>query len=165
MSPGCFKLYGQWVMISESSGKQQVTFTEGVVRSYTVSDTITWGSQVTASVKAGFNLQTVSGEVAVTGQISETLANSYSQAFSMSSTTSFQYAFDAGVVWQWQWVSHEACGSSTFMGKDLVLTNGAYDAPCCVPGWFQNISNPHGDCHPTLEGKIFSFCSGAWIVV
>lgn len=156
--PPCLKMSGQWVPVSESSGKQTVTFQQGVTRSYTVDDSFQWGAQATESVQTGFDVKMFSSQQTITGEVSSSVSVSYSNTFSMTSAETFQYDFDAGTVWQWELRSDGPCGSTTVKGKDLVLTAGAFAPPCCVPNWFMNVSEPHGKCHADSKGTVYTLC-------
>lgn len=140
---------GSWVMISSSSGKQSVQYSEGVTRSHTVESSSTWGGSVTTTASAGFDFFGNEGSVSVSGEVSDSVAHSYSDTFSKSSTTTYTYEFDAGVVWQWKFDITDPCGAATASGHDLALTPGAFAPPCCLPGMFENITLPTGACHGT----------------
>lgn len=137
---------GQWVQIQSSSSEQEVSFQEGVTRTYGVESSSTWGSKVTASVSAKFGVFGIGGSASVTGEISQQFSEQYSSTFAMSSTQTHTFKYGPGVVWQWQFAIQDGCGSATASASDLVLTGGAFAPPCCLPGYSKNISDPTGPC-------------------
>merc|ERR1712014_547489 len=82
----------------------------------------------------------------VSGTLSRSIAKEYSSEFSMSKTETHTFNYGAGVVWQWQFTITDQCGSSTVSGNDMALTPGAFEPPCCLPGYAKNVSVPHGAC-------------------
>lgn len=137
---------GQWLQIQSSSSDQSVEFQKGVTRSYTVSDTRTWGTTVSANAGVSFGFSGVGITAGVSGSLSQSIAKGYTSEFEMSSTETHTFNYGPGVVWQFQFTVTDRCGSSTIKGNDLALTKGAIDPPCCLPGYSRNISVPHGDC-------------------
>lgn len=149
LEASCMKIEaatGYWEKISSSPGQQHVTYTTGVTRSNSVQNTITWGSTVTATISASFGFLGDGGSESVSGEISSSIAREYSSTFSQTTTVEKSFDFGPGVVWQFQFKVQDGCDSIA-SGTDLQLTQGVYDPPCCLPGWFANISEPHGECH------------------
>lgn len=138
---------GKWEQIQSSSSNQTVQFEEGITRGYTVQSSTTWGAQATASVSSGFKFFGLKESIDVTGEISTSVSQQYSSTFSMSTTVTHGFAFGPGVVWQWQFTISDGCGATTGSGHDLTLTSGAFAPPCCLPGYFEDITKPHGACH------------------
>jgi hypothetical protein len=137
---------GEWQQVQSSSSSQSVEFQIGVTRSYGVSDTHTWGTQVGATAGVNFGFDGIGINAGVSGQISRSIAKEYTSQFSMTTTETHTFQFGPGVVWQWQFVVVDVCGSTVVKGNDLVLTAGALNQPCCLPGYAKNISEPHGLC-------------------
>lgn len=137
---------GSWVQIQSSSSDQSVSFEKGVSRTYTVSSTHTWGTSVSANAGVSFGFAGIGVTAGVSGSLSNSIAKDYSSEFSMSSTDTRTFNYGAGVVWQWQFTIIDQCGCSTVTGDDLALTPGAFAPPCCLPGYADNISVPHGAC-------------------
>jgi hypothetical protein len=102
---------------------------------------------VTASVTAGFKIFGAGGSATVTGEVSASISHQYTSTFSMTTTQKHGFSFGPGVVWQWQFTINDGCGATIGSGHDLQLTGGAYELPCCLPGYFQDITKPLGDCH------------------
>lgn len=137
---------GSWVSISSSSGKQHVSYQEGITRSHTVSHSSEWGGSATIKASAGFNFFGEKGSVEVSGTASHSISDSYSSTFSMTTTTTYSYDFDAGVVWQWKFDIDDGCGATTASGHDLALTLNQVNPPCCLPGMFADPTKPTGAC-------------------
>merc|ERR1711871_343994 len=82
----------------------------------------------------------------------------YSSEFAMTKTTEYDFKFAPGQVWQWTWRVTDTDGITTVTGKDLVLSAGKFDMPCCLPGYFANISDPIGACHAAKDGHVWDLC-------
>jgi len=163
---GCYymeALDGKWVKVGSSSGTQEVDFMFGTSHtdSHAGTDSVSWGASATTSAQAGFSAFGVSGSVSVAGTISSTVGQTYSKSFAttQSSSTTFKYTFDAGVVWQWQFTVNDGCGLSTSYGRDMALTNDLLHQPCCIPGLFKEAKNATGDC---LDGTPNLCSSTLW---
>lgn len=137
---------GRWHQIQSSPYEQSVSFQEGVTRSHTVTASGEWGAKVTSTTKAGFSAFGVKGSETISGEISASLSIGYSSTFSMSSVETHTFDFPAGVVWQWMFDVQDGCGPTSVSGHDLELTPNSLVPPCCLPGFFANITEPLGQC-------------------
>jgi hypothetical protein len=45
------------------------------------------------------------------------------------------------------------------MREDLALTQAIPFPPCCLPGWFKNITEPNGECYPFPDGTVLNLCA------
>jgi len=134
-----------------SNGQQEIRLSQGTESGYTSTITASWGSSVTRSVEAGFELGAFSASASVSKTISSEIAKSQSRTFSTSYSETYVVRFeDAGVVWQWVWDFKDACGASTSFANAFVLTSDVNSRPCCLPGYFSDPNNPRGGC---LEGS------------
>merc|ERR1711865_1369270 len=136
------QISGSWKNIQSSDGGQQsVKFTTGVSRLFTVTNAYKWGK--TAGDKAGASF--IIG-ASTSSHVSSSIAKSYMNAFTATTGTTKTFTFTKpGVVWQWQFIVETAgasCGKTVVGGSDLVLTEGQYDKPCCLPGYMTDITNP-----------------------
>ena len=57
-------------------------------------------------------------------------------------------ASGAGVVWQFEYKIRHLFGTNIIGTQNIVLTDNVDQRPCCLPGTFQDRSNPHGPCLP-----------------
>ena len=57
-------------------------------------------------------------------------------------------ASGAGVVWQFEYIIRHLFGTNIIGTQNIVLTDNVDERPCCLPGTFQDHSNPHGPCLP-----------------
>jgi len=123
----------------------------GTVLSNTATNTQSWGNSVTASAKLGFAADIFSGGVSVSGTQSNTIGDSYSSFFQMSTTITSKFQFPAGkTVWQWKFKVNDGCGTSETMGLDFQTSPNAANPPCCLPAFFNDSSAPGGEkvCAP-----------------
>ena len=122
---------GSWVVISTGPVNQTVTFTEGTSHSSTDEKTDSWAHSISATVSGGFEFKAFSASVAVTGELSSSISQSYSDTFSNSKTFTNSQTFPPGVVWQFQFKIQDECGTSTASRVDLQLTANEREPPCC----------------------------------
>ena len=136
---------GHWVPIKYSNQQQTITYTSGVefTSTQTFERTTSWEGSVTASVSGGFSFGDASLEV------SATFGQSYTQivenALSQFDAQEFTSSFGAGQVWQFQYEITDICDSEfNIVTADLVVTPGATEPPCCLPGYA--LGREHGPC-------------------
>jgi hypothetical protein len=145
---------GSWVPINGiyNGNQQKVTYTVGTTTtdSQSVTSTDAWKKSITGTASVGFSFLGASAEVSisVTGEFSESQASSVSQAVAQSESQTFEADFNQGQVWQFVYDAADVCDTAGFTinVEELVLTNGQYDPPCCLPGYFVDDNNPHGPC-------------------
>jgi len=144
--------HAAWVQIAASSGSAMlVSYETGVTRDFTVSNANTWASHAGSKAGIGFIIG-FSGS----GHSGASVAESYDGYFSATSSTTHSYSLQrGGVVWQFQFIVKDSCGTSVVKGSDLAETIGAWAAPCCLPGLFKNLAYANGDCHAgPVIGKV-----------
>lgn len=146
-STDVMKVTGSWTKGAYSSGPQTISYSKGTTISHTTATTATLGSSITASVEAGCEVEGVGEKESISSTISSSLAQMDQNSFSTSLTQGYSTTLPAGQVWQWVWDSELNRGSAHTLGKALVCTQGAYDRPCCLPGYFANATQPTGACH------------------
>jgi len=167
-TPDCKEIndkQGSWVAISSTSVEAQISVTEGVTRGYEISDTQSWSLSVTESISGGFSANGASGTIGISGTEAVTISHTYSSTFAQSkSTTETMGPFQPGTIWQWQWIVGDVCGTSVIQGHDLVSTQGSYEPPCCLPGYFKDPANPRGECAAGKDGQVFNLCAAEVVV-
>ena len=68
-------------------------------------------------------------------------------------------------AWQWHPSGHKLfkqcrLSDTGHMVKNTESISGVNDKPpCCLPGYFQDPTKPHGACAPGHDGKVFSLCT------
>lgn len=154
------KKVGQWVQVGSSPGTQSYEFDYGVERSYTVQKTQTWGRSTTVSVTVGFSFAGFSASTTVSHEWSYQFSIQHSSTFSMSEMEKYTTTVGKGVIWQFQMGITDNCGTSGIHMKDVQVTPDAHSPPCCLPGYFKNISEPWGDC-VSLGGIELNGCKHA----
>lgn len=148
---------GQWVEVASSPGAQTLTYGHGVEHGESVTDSKTWGHSTTASVSTGFHFLGISIGSSVSHMTSVSFTNSHASTFSMSDTESYTTQIGAGTVWQFQMGIKDNCGLSVVKFNDLQLTQSGLNPPCCLPGYFVNISHPEGECLE-VDGEKYDVC-------
>lgn len=156
--PTIYNITGYWNGIGSSPGPQDITYEYGISHSYEVDNTQAWGNSVTQSVGGGFSFLGFSKQQTVSGTTSSMLSETYSNTFSMAETITYTHHLDYGYVWQWVWKIEDSSGTSIARTMDISETKGAYEQPCCLPGWFKDPQNPMGECHSGADGELFSNC-------
>jgi hypothetical protein len=148
---------GRWVEVASSPGAQTLTYSHGVEHGKSVTDSKTWGHSTTSSVSAGFSFFGISISSSVSHMTSESFTKSHTSTFSMSDTESYTTQMGAGTVWQFQMDIKDNCGLSGVKFNDLQLTQSGLNPPCCLPGYFVNISHPEGECLE-VDGEKYDVC-------
>jgi hypothetical protein len=131
---------GDWTFLQYRNGNQKISQMVGARRT-TTSElgneiTTSWTRAVAASIRAGFSFG-----FGVDLTVTESVANDMSTFLSNSFTgenweeTTNEVDFPAGAIWQFQYLIHESCGDSTIRTSNLVVTQGSYAPPCCLPGY------------------------------
>lgn len=154
--PTILNVTGFWNNIgSNENGNQMITYTFGTSHYSEVDDINTWSQSVTESISLGFGV--VSGEVA--SQTTQTVSETNKNVFTTNETSSYQYEFGPGSVWQWTWKTVDTDGTSLSTTMDIVITPGQYVPPCCIPGYFNNISNASiPSCAADTDGDTYILC-------
>lgn len=158
-SPEIINVTGCWATGSFSSVPVQVTYSYGTTHTSEIDNIDTWSQSVTKSMSASFG---VTSSVGISDEVDTQTTTAVSQGTSDVLTTaendSYSYSVTPGQVWQWTWVTVDTDGTSTSLTNDLVVTNGTYDVPCCIPGYFTDPANPTGSCAPDADGAIYQLC-------
>ena len=102
--------------------------------------------------------QTVNTVAVADSTIANSLSNEHAETISefleenteSTITQSFgnTAASGAGVVWQFEYKIRHLFGTNIIGTQNIVLTDNVDERPCCLPGTFQDHSNPHGPCLP-----------------
>lgn len=156
----CTAVFGKnahWVQVGSSPGSQELQFSYGVGRSYTVSKTGSWSKSTTHSMIAGFSYDGLSMSTTVSHSTSREYTISHSSTFSTSQMETYVTTLPAGVVWQFQMGVQDNCGTSTVHMRDFQVTDSAANPPCCLPGYFLDESDPRGDCI-NVDGEVYNVC-------
>ena len=137
---------GRWVKISFSSGPQTLTYSAGTQVTNTKSTTTTTGKSVQKSVEEGLEVEGISQKKTVSRETSHSLATMDEHSFSTTYSESYSTTVAAGRVWQWRYDSDLNRGTSSTWSQSLVSTPSDDKPPCCLPGYFQNPTEPNGKC-------------------
>jgi hypothetical protein len=145
---------GSWVSINGvyNGLQQKVSYTVGTTTtdSKSVTNTDAWKKSITGTASAGFVFMGASASIKVsaTGEFSGSQQSSVSEAVTQTESQTFEADFNQGQVWQFVFNAADVCDVKGFSinVEELVLTNGKYDYPCCLPGYFAKDSDPHGPC-------------------
>jgi len=142
-SRGCkaTKVTGQWVTHGgqiASTGEESWTY--GTDYTHSESETESWSNSVTKSVNLGFSFKGVSGSVDISGTKSHEISLSYSYSWSTTTSDTYSVDFDKSMIgkqpWQFQFTPYDSCGhTEVSAAKALAITEGAYQPPCCLPGY------------------------------
>ena len=122
--------------------KPQLLKNKRVMNSTSITDTIS--KTVTSRIEEGFSYEGVSGGASqtVTGSESKSMSSTIEEAIerTLSKRTSTSFEFDrGGQFWQFQFEIGSTCSSNdhiTIKTKNVLVTNGVYEEPCCLPGAF-----------------------------
>jgi len=140
---------GVWnYLATATGGDYTLTYTEGVTRTNERSTdrTSTWDTSVSASVTANFAFGSVSGEVTQSfgGSQSTTVSNSLARNQDVSHATTW---YEKGVIWQYAIHIQDLCVPGwDVTTNEVYMTPSIEEPPCCLPGYFLDIENPHGPC-------------------
>lgn len=149
---------GYWAQMGSSPASQTVELAYGVDRTYTVSNTKDWSKSTTHSTKMGFKYEGFSISHEISHTTSKEFSITHTSTFETSEMTTYSTTVPAGVVWQFQMDINDNCGQSSVHMNDVVVTQSATEPPCCLPGYFVNMSNPHGDCITSVDGDNYNVC-------
>lgn len=152
-----FGKHSHWVQVGSSPGSQQLQFSYGVDRSYSVSNTGSWSKSTTESMTGGFSYDGFSLSRTVSDGTSRQYTLSHSSTFSTSQMDTYVTTLPAGVVWQFQVGVQDNFGTSTVHMRDFQVTDSAASPPCCLPGYFLDESDPRGDCI-NVDGEVYNVC-------
>lgn len=158
-SPEIISVTGYWATGSFSSVPVQVTYSYGTTHTTEVDDVNTWSQSVTKSMSGSFGVTSsigISDEVDT--QTTQAVSQGSSDVLTTSENDSYTYSVVPGQVWQWTWLTVDTDGNSTSRTNDLVVTNGTYAVPCCIPGYFTDPTNPTGSCSADLDGAVYKLC-------
>ena len=104
-----------------------------------------WETSVTTSVQQSFGATEVSGEVS--SSYGQEISKTFSESLEFSESEEQSHTFPSGTVWQYATVVEDICGATTSIkDRNLALTQGAFEKPCCLPGYFANPHVAHGKC-------------------
>jgi hypothetical protein len=105
---------------------------------------------VTATVEAGFSLFGAEGSVSlevsgsIAGELSREVSRSVEVTTEQTETTTFT---SAGTVWQFQYDVADLCIPKWVLKtSSLIRTKGAFEPPCCLPGYALDPDNYYGPC-------------------
>jgi hypothetical protein len=152
-----FEKTSHWVQVGSSPGSQELQFSYGVDRSYTVTQVGAWSESTAQSVTAGFSYNGFKITATVSHNTSKQYTISHSSTFSTSQLETYTTTLAAGVVWQFQMSIQDNCGTSTVHMRDFQVTDSAAHSPCCLPGYFLDDNDPLGDC-TTVDGEVYNVC-------
>jgi hypothetical protein len=147
----------KWVDVGSSPSSQTYTFTYGVDRSYEVQQIEEWGQSTTISMTNGFSYDGYSLSVTVSHTTSHEFTESHTSIFGMSQKETYTTTVGRGVLWQFQVVVTDDCGTSTIHMKDFTVTKDLASPPCCLPGYFKDEDKPTGECL-SVAGENYNVC-------
>jgi len=130
-------------------GKRVLTF--GTQKTHSESETETWSQSVTLSVSGGFTYSSQGGaggdvHVTVSGTLSHSIAETYSDTWSTSTEETFEVDFpdhDTGMsVWQFHFNITDSCKHvETTHTAEYAVTPNRLHVPCCLPGYGVDMPN------------------------
>jgi hypothetical protein len=151
----------QWVALESIGVPTLVSVTKGTHHSYSYSHSEKWGNSASRSVGGGFSFGGVGAKVQVSGTTSHQVATTYNETFQTDKTTTVKQQFQPGEVWQFQFTTVDKCGNSTVYIGEVTETPNIPEPPCCLPGYFQDPSKPHGACVAGTDGHLFNLCGNS----
>jgi hypothetical protein len=143
---------GTWKVAGYSNGQREFGYTTGTTTTDGEERTSEWEAEVGVTVSAGFSFFGAESSVEVSSSYSqggaETITRSIERSTERSLTTTFPHEVypHGGVVWQFDYLAQDTCGSSTIKTEDLVITGNRAQGPCCLPGFAKNPGQQHGPC-------------------
>lgn len=152
----CFKrgckateVTGQWMPHGLIIGNITEEWTHGTSKTYSESKTESWSNSVTMTAKAGFKFSdgnTAGVEVSTT--LSHKMTNSYSSEWMTSDTYKFSInwaeKYENMFSWQFYIIPTDSCGHiETTMLNQFAITEGAWQQPCCLPGYSADKDKAH----------------------
>ena len=156
-----------WVEGVVQSVRSATTTTTNTHTSQTSVDKVGGSAKVCAFVCFGFSAgrtvtDRVDQNVETVAVADSTIADSLSQEHAETISTFLEEntestitqsfgntaASGAGVVWQFEYKIRHLFGTNIIGTQNIVLTDNVDQRPCCLPGTFQDRSNPHGPCLP-----------------
>jgi len=131
---------GWWEYQFSLAGPTTRSLTYGTQKSHVESKTETWSESVTLTVSGGFNYDGGDLHASVSGTISHSIAQTYSDTWSTSKEESFSVVFpekDTGMsVWQFQFNITDTCKHvEQTKTAEYALTPNWQHVPCCLPGY------------------------------
>jgi len=79
----------------------------------------------------------------------KTMQSSVSSAVEKTQKRTYETTFhEPGQIWQFEYTIRDSCEPAgwTMETKDLAITNGRFNEPCCLPGYAIDPGNAHGPC-------------------
>merc|ERR1712167_557349 len=80
------------------------------------------------------------------GEISNTITQSYQSTFTMTKTEKYTADVPAGIVWQWKFNISDPCSNSFASRHDIMVSGNQLLTPCCLPGYHEDIANVSSAC-------------------
>ena len=169
----CFSLEietaGEWEIVATSAGSgssQSIELTVGISRSNGIEQKEAWATGVVHSVRSatttttnthasresvnkvggsvGFWIFRLSAGRTVTDRIDHTVNTVAMEDSTIANSISKEHAETISAFLE---ENIESTITQSF-GNNIVLTDNVDERPCCLPGTFQDHSNPHGPCLP-----------------
>lgn len=143
---------GTWMYVGYTNGQREFSYTIGTTTADGNERGSEWAREVSATVSSGFSFEGAESSVEVSTAYSrggsETVSSSIEQSSETSHTTTFPHEVypHGGVVWQFDYLTRDACGSAKIKTKDLVITPSRHEYPCCLPGYALKPGQQHGPC-------------------
>jgi len=135
---------GSWHPKFSVASATTATLTYGVSKTDSRTTTQEWNTQVstkaTSSVQVSAFGVTAGGGAEVGSSIGMSRTNQYSESWTVSQTEEFSVTFDgddAGkYLWQFEFDIDDTClGGEQTTTRAFAITAGAFEEPCCVPGY------------------------------
>merc|ERR1711939_1288764 len=127
-----YNIKGVWKPLVYTTGETEITYTMGRKSTDSNSRTNSWKTTLSQSVGLGF----LFGKTKVDKEFSQGGSRTVSYALEQSTSKEHEFTFNKrGQVWQWMYTANDACGYSKIESQHLVLTDGQYKPPCCLPGY------------------------------
>jgi hypothetical protein len=152
---------GFWKPKGTIVGTTTVKWERGTEYQHQESNTDDWKRSVTASVERSWSLKGKKGSEGgtrkISGEIAHETSSSFSDAWSTKMTESYEVTFDAEdegkFAWQFAFTADDSCfHTEDSAAQALAITDGAFQPPCCVPGW--NVDGKYNQICKTIDAMI-----------
>merc|ERR1739845_18305 len=135
------KVKGEWVRRQVIAVPGSLTYTVGTTAKHKETRTSEWAMSAKIAIEAGVEIKdTASYSTKYSVELSRKISNAYSQEFAKTTQVKRTYEFPQQSVgkqlWQFVFYASDTCRHSEITDVDeFALTAGAFEPPCCIPGW------------------------------
>jgi len=143
---------GRWANRGSSTAGISLKLETSVHHDYTSNDMKNWGEGESSGMSVGFSFCGVNVGAGSSSGSSNNIGLTYSDFFFRSKSAFPSFTLGDGIVWQWEFVVEDQCGTSIVKTQMVGSTKGLFEKPCCLPGWNEKFDKLYGSCHgPTTN--------------